>query len=125
RPAAAIRLARLGPRNPALRVDRATGDERRCDQPFSIRRIARAPTLPQPGDARRRVAGATLIVAVPRRPDRGPRGEGVGEGRHGPEATLRRGDLDPIAGPRAREGRSDFQGASVSVIERGGALDTP
>ena len=65
RPAQAIRLARLGLRHPALRVDRAAGDERRCDQPFSIRRVARAPTLPQPGDARRGVAGATLVVAVP------------------------------------------------------------
>src|SRR5262249_61757040 len=56
RPAEAIRLARLGLRHPALRVDQTALDERRRDQLLAVRGRARPAAVPQPGDARRHAA---------------------------------------------------------------------
>ena len=61
-----------------LRIDPASLDERRRDEPVALCRVASPPSVPQPGDARGRVAGPALVVAAPR-PDRGSRRERVGQ----------------------------------------------
>ncbi len=72
-PAQPIRLARRRLDLATLRIDGPTLDERRRHEAVALLRVSGPLPRPQPGDARRRVAGATLVPGRATTPDRRPR----------------------------------------------------
>ena len=116
----ALRAARRRLELAALRVDPPAVDERRGDEPVRVRLVAGPPPRPQPGDAGRGVAGATLVVVAATRPDRRRR---LGAPSHIPDRDGRCPG-SAIASRSQANGRGAFGSSGFGGWRQGGTFPT-